>query len=126
MPPLAVARLDSRAPGFDDDLDARTRRRAATAADVEARVREIIAQVRARGDAALLEYAARYDKLEVQDAAALRLAAPRVRAAAARVPADLARAAWNTPHNAFAATPSASSLSPGLTRTTTACNRGRW
>ena len=92
MPPLAVARLDSRAPGFDADLDARTRRRAATAADVEARVREIIAQVRARGDAALLEYAALYDKLEVQDAAALRLAAPRVRAAAARVPADLVRA----------------------------------
>ena len=92
MPPLTVARLDSRDPGFDDELDARARRRAAAAAAVEARVREIIGRVRARGDAALVEYAARYDGLEVADAAELRLAAPRARAAAGRVPADLARA----------------------------------
>ena len=92
MPPLAVTRLDSRDADFAGNLEVYARRRAAGAADVEARVREIIGQVRARGDAALLEYAARYDQLEAADAAELRLSARQMRAAAARVPADLARA----------------------------------
>ncbi len=89
MLPLAITRLDSRDPAFDAGLEAYARRRARAAAGVETRVREIIGQVRERGDAALLEYAARYDGFEADDAAELRLAARRVRAAAARVPAEL-------------------------------------
>jgi len=60
---MKLRRLSTRAAGFDAELDALTRYEAAQAGDVEAAVRSIIADVRARGDIAVLEYARRFDKV---------------------------------------------------------------
>jgi histidinol dehydrogenase len=94
-------RLSTRAPGFDAELAALTRYETAQDGSVEAAVRAIIAEVRSRGDAALLEYTRRFDSvqagsmfeleipradldaalagLEAEQAEALREAAARVR-----------------------------------------------
>jgi len=70
---MKLRRLRARDPDFDAALEALTRYEAAQDEAVEATVRGIIAQVRARGDAALLEYTARLDRLEVRSMAALEL-----------------------------------------------------
>ncbi|KAB2930550.1 MAG: histidinol dehydrogenase [Candidatus Contendobacter sp.] len=55
---------------------------------VTATVREILAQVRARGDDALLEYTHRFDRLEVERAADLEIPAERLRQALTAIPAE--------------------------------------
>jgi len=60
---MKLRRLSTRAAGFDAELDALTRYEAAQEGGVEAAVRSIIADVRARGDIAVLEYARRFDKV---------------------------------------------------------------
>jgi len=62
---------------------------------VTATVREILARVRAHGDAALLEYTRRFDRLDVARAADLEIPAARWRKALAAIPADQ-RAALET------------------------------
>ncbi|MBI5612641.1 MAG: histidinol dehydrogenase [Gammaproteobacteria bacterium] len=57
------------------------------AAEVEPQVRAIIDAVRARGDAALLDYTARFDRFQPASAAALELPRTRLKAAAAAIPA---------------------------------------
>ena len=57
-PTLVLRRLDATAPGFDRDLAALTAFEAAQDPAVDATVARIVADVRARGDAALLEYTA--------------------------------------------------------------------
>jgi histidinol dehydrogenase len=96
-----MRRLSTRAPGFEAKLAALTRYEATGEAGVARVVQKIIADVRKRGDAAVLAYARRFDrvkagsvaKLEVplsklkdalkglpkKDAAALRAAAGRIR-----------------------------------------------
>ena len=74
--PLAITRLNTRDSAFEDGLRRYTARQADAAIDVEADVREIIADVRERGDAALVEYAARLDGHAVNSAAELRLRLP--------------------------------------------------
>jgi histidinol dehydrogenase len=98
---MKLRRLSTRERGFDTKLAALTRRESVHDAEVSAAVQTIIAAVRKRGDAALLAYARRFDrvkassmaKLEVpraqlhaalnglpkKDAAALRQAAVRIR-----------------------------------------------
>lgn len=71
--------------GFRDLLDAARE----TTSRVDGAVAEIIAAVRARGDAALLEFTARFDRWTPRDAGALRVAATEIEAAAASVPASL-------------------------------------
>ena len=56
-------RLDSRAPGFEAAFAALLTSRVAAEADVEADVAEILAAVREQGDAALLAYTERFDRL---------------------------------------------------------------
>ncbi|MHA1567908.1 MAG: histidinol dehydrogenase [Alphaproteobacteria bacterium] len=51
-------------------------------------VREILREVRQRGDAAVLDYTRRFDRLEVPDMQALTLAPERLDAALASIPAD--------------------------------------
>ena len=92
MPPLAIPRLSTRDGDFEEGLREYVSRRADVGASVEARVREIIRDVRERGDAALIEYAAGLDGLEVSEAAELRLPPPRVAAEAASAPPDIAQA----------------------------------
>ena len=75
---IDVRVLDTADPGFAAEL-ARLLDRARTAeAGVEADVREIIAQVRARGDTALLDYTRRFDRHQPASAAALEIPPPRL------------------------------------------------
>jgi len=56
-----ILRLDSTDPKFDDKLNALLAREADTGADVQGLVADILADVKARGNAALCEYTARFD-----------------------------------------------------------------
>jgi histidinol dehydrogenase len=85
--PLTLRRLDARAPGFDAALDALVRYDAAQDETIDRTVADIIADVRARGDAALLEYTARFDRLTLSDASALELDPALAQEALARLPA---------------------------------------
>jgi histidinol dehydrogenase len=64
-------------------------------AEVEPQVRAIIEAVRARGDAALLEYTARFDGFQPAAAAALELPRARLKSAAAAIPAVQREALMN-------------------------------
>ena len=61
---MNLRRLSTRDVGFDTELVALTRFEAAQDPAVAAAVRDIVAGVRARGDAAVLEYTRRYDRVE--------------------------------------------------------------
>jgi len=60
---MNLRRLSTRDPGFDEALAALTNYEAAQDLSVEAAARGIIADVRARGDEALIEYTNRYDRM---------------------------------------------------------------
>ncbi len=79
-----LARLDLR--GSTDDLASVLGRPDAGSDDVRDRVREVIADVRVRGDAALRELTQRYDGAQIDD---LRVPDDRVRAALAASPREL-------------------------------------
>ena len=68
-----IARLDSSSPDFDAKLARLTAFDAKQDETVDAAVAAIIADVRARGDAALLEYTARFDRVRASSVAALEL-----------------------------------------------------
>ncbi|MFO1317299.1 MAG: histidinol dehydrogenase [Burkholderiales bacterium] len=88
MTSLALRRLDTAAPGFAGALDALIAFESAQDATIDAAVAAIVADVRARGDAAVLEYTLRFDRLAVPDAAALEIPASAMRDAFAALPAD--------------------------------------
>ncbi len=93
---MKLRRLRAQDAGFGATLEALTRYEAAQDDAVEATVRGIVAEVRARGDAALLEYTARFDRLEVQGMAGLELGRDALAAALATIAppqADALRAA---------------------------------
>lgn len=73
--------LDSRQPDFQPRLMDRLAFDAAQDASIQSRVRAIIADVRARGDAALLAYTAQFDGLSHGSASALEVSAAELRAA---------------------------------------------
>ena len=79
-------RLDASAPGFEKEFSAFLGRNRDTDENVDRVAAEIVADVRARGDAALVEYTRKFDKVET-DAAGLRLSDAERKAAAAKVPA---------------------------------------
>ncbi len=85
---MKVRRLDSRDPGFERELDALLTWQPDLAADVLARVNEILAAVRERGDAALLELTARFDEVDAGRVAELEM--PRARLAQAHSTVDAA------------------------------------
>ncbi len=87
LPVLTLRRLDSSAPGFTAELDALIAFEAGQDPAVDATVAAIIADVRKRGDAALLEYTARFDGLCVAKAADLRISADAMREAWDAIPA---------------------------------------
>jgi len=68
---MKLRRLSTRDAGFMDALGALTRFEAAQDPAIEAAVRAILADVRARGDAAVLEYTERFDKLKARTVAEL-------------------------------------------------------
>ena len=89
---MNLRRLSTRAAGFDAELDALTRYEAAQDDQVESTARSIIAAVRARGDDALLEYARRFDRVQVNAVPDLEIAKPALKAAFDSLPADQANA----------------------------------
>jgi len=89
---VIVRRLTSRDPGFDAELAALTRYESVEEPAVEASVRAIIADVRARGDAAVLELTRRFDRVEARSAAELEISRAELAAALARLPREQAQA----------------------------------
>ena len=73
-----INRLDTRDPDFWPRLDALLAWESVSDAGVNATVDRIIADVRARGDAALMEYTGRFDGWAPADAAALQIPAGRL------------------------------------------------
>ena len=82
-----MRRLDTREPGFLAQLDALLAFDAGTDAQVETTVAEILAQVRSGGDAAVLEYTRRFDRIEAKTLAELELDRAELEAACAGLPA---------------------------------------
>ena len=85
---LALRQLSTADTGFDADL-ARLLHAGSPTTDreIEQRVAEILADVRARGDVALLEYTARFDRVQAASVAALELGQGEMRAAFDALPA---------------------------------------
>ena len=83
-----VRRLDSRAPGFEAQLDRLLAFESAQDEGVERATTEILAAVRARGDAALVELTARFDRWTPSSAAALVVPLDEARAALRELPAQ--------------------------------------
>jgi histidinol dehydrogenase len=82
-----LRRLSTRADGFDQALGALLRYDAREGSAIEAAVRAILAEVRARGDAAVLEYAGRFDRVSARSFAELEIPQHRTQAALASIPA---------------------------------------
>ncbi|HYF06668.1 MAG TPA: histidinol dehydrogenase [Acetobacteraceae bacterium] len=87
-----MKRLDTREAGFEAAFSALLDQARETTARVDAAVAEIIDAVRARGDAALLEYTARFDRWAPRDAAALRVTAAEIAEATAGIAPELMQA----------------------------------
>jgi len=85
---LALRRLDSTDADFQARLDALLAWEQVSDAQVEQTVRAIIADVRARGDAALVEYTNRFDRLQARGVADLEIARERLQRALAAIPAQ--------------------------------------
>jgi histidinol dehydrogenase len=81
-----VRRLDTASPDFEAEFERVRLWSADTDADIDARVAAIVADVRARGDAALLEVTERFDRLAVPSATALELPPAELRAAFESLP----------------------------------------
>jgi histidinol dehydrogenase len=83
-----MRRLNTADPGFETDFTALLGEARETAACVDQAVSAIIADVRARGDAALLDYTARFDRLTLtQDR--IRITEAEIDAAVAAIPTSL-------------------------------------
>jgi histidinol dehydrogenase len=85
---LVLRRLDAAAPGFDREFAALTAFESAQDPAVDATVARIVADVRARGDAALLEYTAAFDGVHAASVAALEITAAEMRQAFEALPED--------------------------------------
>ena len=89
---MKLRRLSTRRPGFDAALAALTRYEAAQDAKVERVVSAIIADVRARGDAAVLQYSRRFDRVRVNAVARLEVRKKALQAALRSLPRPQSRA----------------------------------
>ena len=83
----APARLSTASANFEAEFKARLHWSAETDAHIEARVADILTDVRVRGDAALLEYTARFDGLDAASMAQLELSQAELKAAFEALPA---------------------------------------
>ncbi|HRM82037.1 MAG TPA: histidinol dehydrogenase, partial [Acidovorax temperans] len=82
----APARLSTAAATFEADFAARLHWSADTDAAIEQRVADILADVQKRGDAAVLEYTARFDGLTASQLSALELTQAELKAAFDAIP----------------------------------------
>ena len=83
----APARITSASDSFDAELKARLHWSADADSEIEERVASILADVRTRGDAAVLEYTARFDGLTAPSIAALELTQAELKSAFDAIPA---------------------------------------
>jgi len=83
-----MKRLDTSVAGFSEDFATLLAARGSDERSVAEPVRVILADVRSRGDEALCDYTARFDRLSLP-AEKLRISAEEIASEAARVPADL-------------------------------------
>ncbi len=84
----APARLSTADADFEQKFKQRLHWSAEQDDAIEQRVKDILADVRARGDAAVLEYTARFDGVQAADMAALELTAAELQAAFDSLPAE--------------------------------------
>ncbi len=89
MTDLTMTRLDAAAPDFKARLAQLLAFNDATDSAIQNAVSDILAGVRARGDAAVLEYTARFDRLNAPDMAALELSQADLHAALEKLPLRL-------------------------------------
>lgn len=87
MSVLSLRRLDAQNADFSTELDQLLAWESVSDAQVQQRVAGIIADVRAKGDAALLDFTARFDRFEVASVEQLILDADAIHAAFDRLPA---------------------------------------
>ncbi len=85
LAPVEVVRLNTSAPDFGERLSALLQWDVGAADDVTKAAAEIIADVRQRGDAALVELTGKFDRFECSDAAALEIPSSEFAAAYARL-----------------------------------------
>ena len=81
-------RLSTDQDGFEAAFQARLHWSAQTDADIEQRVADIVADVQARGDAAVLEYTRRFDRLDAASMQSLELTAAELKTAFDSIPAE--------------------------------------
>ncbi|HLS86997.1 MAG TPA: histidinol dehydrogenase [Burkholderiales bacterium] len=89
---MKLRRLSTREAGFDAALEALTRYDAAQDAAVQQTVRDIIADVRRRGDAAVLDYARKFDRVQATTLAGLEIPKAALEASLNSIPGEQARA----------------------------------
>ena len=87
-----IRRMNARAAGFDRELDQLLDWSGVADDQVEGIVRDILADVRQRGDAAVVEHTRRLDRLDVDGAAALELPVERLDQALEAIPMDVREA----------------------------------
>jgi len=92
MTDLNIARLDAGVPGFSAKLDRLLAWDASSDAAVHQKVLDIIAHIRAEGDAALIEYTARLDQFQAAQATDLELSQTALKSAWEGLPQAQARA----------------------------------
>ncbi len=85
-------RLSTSSTTFEAEFKARLHWSAQTDRDIEQRVADILADVQQRGDAAVLDYTARFDGLHASNMAGLELSQAELKAAFDGLPDDLRRA----------------------------------
>src|SRR5437868_1158599 len=78
---IAIRRLDASVPGFADDLRQLLAFEAGEDEAIDRTVAQILGDVKARGDAAVLEYTHRFDRVHADSVAALELAPAQLDAA---------------------------------------------
>lgn len=85
---LNIRRLSANQAGFREELDTLLAWETVSNEAVNDIVKEVVNKVRTQGDAALLEYTARFDRLSLTNAADLQISKARLFAALERIPAD--------------------------------------
>ncbi|WEJ63205.1 histidinol dehydrogenase [Thiomicrorhabdus lithotrophica] len=85
---LNIRRLSANAEGFREELDRLLAWETVSNGSVNDIVTEVVNNVRANGDAALLEYTAKFDRLTLSSGAELEISKERLHEALKRIPAD--------------------------------------
>lgn len=85
---LKIRRLSASAAGFRQELDQLLAWETVSNDSINDTVKEVVLAVKNRGDEALLEYTARFDRLNLETGADLEISHTELQAALARIPAD--------------------------------------